>query len=91
MNNPTEKAIRAILAILPALAIVGIIFFILITNNIDPLKDVLLVLVGTLVAMAKEGSGYFLGSSQGSADKTEAMIEQARDNASEPKKPDDEQ
>lgn len=79
MNRTPETYIRAILALLPAAAVVGVIFYILMSANFEPLKDVLLILIGALVGMAKEGSGFFMGSSQGSADKTDAMIQSARE------------
>lgn len=39
----------------------------------DSVKDVLLILVGALVAIVKDVYGYYFGSSEGSAKKTELL------------------
>ena len=69
-----EKYVRAALALLPIIALIGIIFYLLIWGAPENAGETLMILIGALVALTKEGSGYYLGSSQGSADKTAAMI-----------------
>lgn len=70
-----QAQVRAALALIPAIALVAVIFYLLIFSDLEKSYDVLLILIGALVAMAEKGSGYFMGSSQGSADKTAALIE----------------
>lgn len=74
LKSQSEHYIRAVLSIVPALAVIGIIFYILGSDKSEFLKDVLLILIGVLAGMAKEGNAYFMGSSQGSADKTDLLM-----------------
>lgn len=55
-------------------ALIAAIIILLIYATLDPsVKDPLLVLLGVLAGSFKEVTGYFFGSSKGSADKNEML------------------
>lgn len=71
MNN-TLKGWLAVLAIIGFMACILILFQ---TPIPEASKDVLLVLIGALVGVVKDVFGFYFGSSEGSARKTELMAQ----------------
>ena len=61
------------LAALVTIGFLGCIFTLFAQPMSEPSKDVLLVLIGALVGIVKDVYGYYFGSSEGSARKTELL------------------
>jgi hypothetical protein len=73
-----NRWIQAFLAIVVTFGFFGVIAWLMYAGKIDPgVKDILLVLLGALLASYKEITGYFFGSSSGSAKKDEVINAQA--------------
>lgn len=73
-----NRWIQAFLAIVITLGFFGVIAALMVLGTIKPeVKDILLVLLGALLASYKELTGYFFGSSSGSAKKDEVINAQA--------------
>lgn len=70
-----DTVLRFVLAVTATSAFVALIFVLVIVEppaNV-PFRDVLLVLVGTMVGLVKDVFGFFFGSSSGSKDANDAM------------------
>lgn len=78
MNDTFNRRIQAFLAIAITFGFFGVIAVLMYRGTIDPgVKDILLVLLGALLASYKELTGYFFGSSSGSAKKDDTIVAQA--------------
>ncbi len=72
MNENFNKYVQAFLATAITVGFFGVIAALLTIKEVPPgVKDILLVLLGALLASWKEVTGYFFGSSSGSAKKDE--------------------
>ncbi len=72
MNENFNKYVQAFLATAITVGFFGVIAALLMIKEVPPgVKDILLVLLGALLASWKEVTGYFFGSSSGSAKKDE--------------------
>jgi len=72
MNDNFNRYVQAFLAVAITLgffATIGVLFYK--ADIPGPVKDILLVMLGALLASWKELTGYFFGSSSGSAKKDE--------------------
>lgn len=70
MNDQFNKYIQGFLAVTITIgffSVIGVLFWK--TDIPGPVKDILLVMLGALLASWKEITGYFFGSSSGSARK----------------------
>ena len=84
MTDTFNRRVQAFLAIAITLGFFGVIAVLMWRGEIAPgIKDILLVLLGALLASWKELTGYFFGSSSSSAKKDDTIAEQAK-NATEP-------
>ena len=74
MNDNFNRYIQAFLAVTITVgffAVIGVLFYK--TDIPSPVKDILLVMLGALLASWKEITGYFFGSSSGSARKDDQI------------------
>lgn len=72
-RDSTMKALLAVIIVLGFFAVLAALFF---AKELgESVKDVLLVMLGALIAAFKEITGFFFGSSSGSAAKS-ATLEQ---------------
>lgn len=55
--------------------LIGMLVYVVLKNPDTPLKDVLVMAIGSLLAAFGLVVGYFYGSSKGSADKSDAINE----------------
>ena len=70
-----QAYVRATLALIPMLAVVAIVGYLLYAGKSPTEGQAVMMLLGARIGFAEKGASYYLGSSQGSADKTAAMIE----------------
>lgn len=69
-----DAKMKAVLAVIIVLGFFGVITGLFFVKDISSsVKDVLLVMFGALIASYKEVTGYFLGSSSGSARKGDVI------------------
>lgn len=72
MSDTFVRKIQAFLAVMITIGFFAVVGVLLWKDNIgSPVKDILLVMLGALLASWKELTGYFFGSSSGSAKKDE--------------------
>lgn len=72
MNENFNKYIQAFLAVMITVGFFAVIVGLFLAGSINAsVKDILLVMLGALLASWKEVTGYFFGSSSGSAKKDE--------------------
>lgn len=67
------KGFKAYMALLVTAGMLAVIFSLMQMEVPSSAKDVLLVVLGALVAIVKDVFGYYFGSSEGSQRKTEIM------------------
>lgn len=67
------KGFKCYMAALVTVGLLGIIILLVNVDIKETSKDVLLVVLGALVAIVKDVFGYYFGSSEGSQRKTELM------------------
>ena len=75
-----QAYVRAALALIPMLAVVLIAGYLLYAGKSPTEGQAIMILLGALIGFAEKGASYYLGSSQGSSDKTQAMIERDKSN-----------
>lgn len=81
-NEKSQTNIRGFLAILVSLGFFAVLAILLLIPTVSlPSKDLLLVMLGALLAGFKEVLGWYYGSSSGSAKKDETIAAQAVTNA----------
>jgi hypothetical protein len=65
---------KALLGLLVIAGFFAVVFILIYSPGINPtVKDILLILLGCLVTLVKDVYGYYFGSSEGSAKKTELL------------------
>ena len=70
MNDNFNRYVQGFLAVMISFGFFAVIGVLLYKTDIaSPVKDILLVMLGALLASWKELTGYFFGSSSGSAKK----------------------
>ncbi len=67
------KGFKCYMALLVTVGLLGVVFALMSVELKDASKDVLLVVLGALVAIVKDVFGYYFGSSEGSQRKTELL------------------
>jgi hypothetical protein len=79
MTDTFNRRVQAFLAVAITLGFFGVIAALMWRGAIAPdIKDILLVLLGALLASWKELTGYFFGSSSASAKKDDTIAAQAK-------------
>lgn len=79
MKPPSDAAARALLGGLITLGFFGTVFVVLFVPVPTTVRDIVLVLLGALIASFKEVTGYFFGSSSGSTSKDETIARAIQD------------
>ena len=70
-----SKKLKAWLAVLAIVAFIALIYHLLYTKVPSENNDVMMILVGALIAIVKDLYGYYFGTSEGSQRKTELLGE----------------
>jgi CDP-diglyceride synthetase len=70
-----SKRLKAYLAILAIIAFIALMYHLLYTKVPAENNDVMMILVGALIAIVKDLYGYYFGTSEGSQRKTELLGE----------------
>jgi hypothetical protein len=69
----TPRTVRAILAYASLAMLFAALVMLRVADLPQSVRDVVMVLIGALIALNKDAFGFFFGTSQSSQDKTDAM------------------
>lgn len=75
--NPLDSRMRSALGVIITIGFFGTVGTVLFVPVPGTVRDIVLVLIGALIASFKDVTGYFFGSSAGSAAKDETIRAQA--------------
>ena len=78
------SVLKPYLAVLAMLSFIVCLYLLFVLPIIEGSKDVLLIVVGSLIVLVKDVYGYYFGSSEGSSRKTEMLNKEATDVQPEP-------
>lgn len=73
MTLNSARTVRAVLAYASFLLLAGSLLAVLLVPVQDPARDVVMVLIGAIITQSKEVYGFFFGTSQSSAEKTDLL------------------